>query len=279
MCTRKVVASQGTWAHVNSRRITLICTTIARPECARDYLRSVRSVLPETPILLAEQAEVPALIPDCGAHGATHLWLPFDCGLPIARNAMVKAISTDYFLLTEEDFRFPRAPDLSYCVRFLDAHPEFLCLLGTLEDLREKPSRTLARNFAFDDAAQGLLMLPVNIITPRSIEFEGASVKLCHMGPNWGVFRRSAFVDLGLAWDVDYTIGGEHLDFYLRLRRSHPDIRVGFSERLVCQHIDVAEGDYEALRTRKGWLDVFPLEMAVPLSLRLGRFAAHVRDL
>jgi len=77
------------------------------------------------------------------------------------------------------------------------------------------------------------------------------------MGPNWGVFRRSMFTARGLHWDEDYRIGGEHIDFYLRVRLVHPDLKAGFSERLSCQHIDGGEGEYDALRTRGGWLDTF----------------------
>ena len=239
-------------------RLTAICTTVARPHCATEFLLSLREAMPDMAVLLAEQAEMPALESACADFAVRHMRLPFDCGLSRARNEMVRAITTDYFLLTEDDFRFAEAPDVDYCVRFLDAHPDFLCVTGTLEDLRAKPRRgRLAHNFACDNIGRGLIVLPIDSAPTREIAFEGTPIRQCHMGPNWGVFRRSMFTSVKLAWDEDYIIGGEHIDFYLRLAKFHPEISVGFSERLVCQHIDGNEDGYNELRNRSHWLTIF----------------------
>jgi hypothetical protein len=241
-----------------SERLTVICTTVARPRCAETFLRSLRASMPDVPVVLGEQAETPVLGDLCAELHAGHLHLPFDCGVSRARNALVGAISTDYFLLTEEDFRFEAAPDVGYCMRFLDANPQFLGVTGALQDLRAKPTTgRVAHNFAFDTAGCGLIVLSIDIIRTRGTQFEGSTVRHCHMGPNWGVFRRSMFAGLGLHWDEDFKIGGEHIDFYLRLARRFPDILLGFSERLVCQHVDDDDPGYEDLRNRRDWLEMF----------------------
>ena len=184
--------------------------------------------------------------------------LPFDCGISKARNAMLAEVTTAFFVLADEVFRFLETPDFAYCIRFLDAHRDFIGITGSLNDLKEvKRTGTEAKNFALDVHGKGLIVLPTDLVRSPAISFEGWDVVPCDMGLNWGLFRRSAFLEHGLHWDEDFIIGGEHLDFYLRLKRDHPDLRLGYYSGLVCGHVDGHEAEYLTLRKRKTWLDVF----------------------
>jgi len=140
-------------------QVTIICTTIARPRCATEFVESLRSYLPDVPAILSEQSEEPALEAICRAQGVCHMALPFDCGISRARNAMLAEVATDFFVLADEDFRFLESPDFAYCIRFLDAHRDFIGITGSLNDLKEvKRTGTEAKNFALDAHGKGLIV-------------------------------------------------------------------------------------------------------------------------
>src|ERR1700685_147201 len=110
--------------------ITVICTTIGRPRCATEFIASLRAALPDVPAILSQQDKNPGVAEICAARDVQHMPLPFDCGLSKARNAMVRAVTTEYFVLTDDDFRFENVPDFSFAVRFLETHSDFLCITG-----------------------------------------------------------------------------------------------------------------------------------------------------
>ena len=86
------------------------------------------------PIILSEQADEHQLAEFCTCRGVEHLALEFDSGLSHARNAMVERVNTDYFVLTDDDYLVREAPDFDFCTRFLDAHRDFVSVVGYVSD-------------------------------------------------------------------------------------------------------------------------------------------------
>jgi len=255
---------------MDSSRLTLIATTIQRPEAAKRFLESVRRCLPAIPIILGEQADEHQLVEFCAERGIRHLALGFDSGLGHARNTMVDLVETDFFVLTDDDYLFPQAPDFAFCTRFLDAHPQFVCVLGRICD--QFPSgdgyvyRPLDRikNICLDDTGGALVLIPRTFMPPPDLVFEGEELLRCDFGPNWGVFRHSFFADNGVRWDEQYKIGGgEHFDFFLQLKFHPAKPGIAYWPKLACDHIRGAAETYAQLRQRLSWRDGFRAKWGV----------------
>jgi glycosyltransferase involved in cell wall biosynthesis len=244
---------------MESARLTLIVTTIRRPETAKRFLDSVRHYFPAMPTILSEQADEHQLIEFCAQRGIQHLALEFDSGLSYARNAMLDRVETDYFVLTDDDYLFREAPDFDFCTRFLDAHREFVCVVGPLGD--QFPSddgyayRPLDRiwNMCLDETGRGLILIPIAFMPPADIIFDGEQLLRCDFGPNWGVFRRSFFIENALRWDEQFKIGGEHYDFFLRLKLHPARPRVAYWPKLQCDHMRGMDESYAQVRRRLNW--------------------------
>ncbi|HXW30323.1 MAG TPA: hypothetical protein VEK55_13255, partial [Xanthobacteraceae bacterium] len=231
---------------------------------AKRFLDSVRRCLPELPIILSEQADEHQLVEFCAERDIQHLALKFDSGLGHARNAMLDRVETDFFILTDDDYLFPQAPDFDFCTRFLDAHRKFVCVLGGICD--QFPSdegyvyRPIDRikNLCLDETGGALVLIPRTFIPPPDIVFEGEELLRCDFGPNWGVFRRSFFVDNHVRWDEQYKIGGgEHFDFFLQLKFHPEKPGVAYWPKLRCNHMRGTAESYAQLRWRLNWRDGF----------------------
>jgi hypothetical protein len=245
-------------------RLTLIVTTIQRPESAQRFLESVRRWFPELPIILSEQAEEHQLVGFCAERGIQHLALKFDSGLGHARNAMVDRVETDFFILTDDDYLFREAPNFDFCARFLDTHREFVGVVGSVCD--QVPSdhgyvyspKDHVKNMCLDVTGGALLVIPRTFMPPPDIVFEGEELLRCDIGPNWGVFRRSFFVDNDVRWDERFKIGaGEHFDFFLQLKFHPTRPGVAYWPKLQCDHIRGSAGSYTQLRQRLNYRDGF----------------------
>lgn len=244
-------------------QLTLIVTTIRRPETAKRFLNSVRRYCPAMQIILSEQANEHQLSEFCAGEGIEHLPLQFDHGISGARNLMVQRVNTDYFVLADDDYLLRYTPDFDLCSRFLDANPDFLCVLGRLDDYHAGPGgyvyeyRNRIKNLCLDETGHGLIFIPLTRIAPTDIVFEGERLMCCDFGPNWGVFRRSFFVENGFGWDEQFKIGGEHFDFFLQLKSHHPGARIAYWSKLAVDHIPTIEDGYVELRRREGWRAAF----------------------
>jgi glycosyltransferase involved in cell wall biosynthesis len=248
---------------MESARLTLIVTTIRRPDTAKRFLESVRHYFPEMPIILSEQADEYQLIEFCAQRAIRHLALEFDSGLSHARNAMLDRVETDYFVLTDDDYLFREKPDFDFCMRFLDAHWEFVCVVGRVCD--QFPSDNgyaycpidRIKNLCVDETGGGLVLIPLTFMPPAGIVFEGERLLPCDFGSNWGVFRRSFFVENALRWDEQFKIGGEHFDFFLQLKLHPARPRVAYWPKLQCDHMRGMDESYAEMRRRMNWRKEF----------------------
>lgn len=245
-----------------SRKATLVCTTIERPDSAIEFLRSARQCCPDLPIILGEQCFEPHLIELCAEHGVTHVVLPYDCGISAARNTLVELCTTQYFVLADDDFVFTRSPEFEFAIRFLDSNADFVCLCGDLINLKKidgafrESNRYGANMLVLDSTARGVIKVPTDLVMPEKIEFENEAILICDMPPVFGVYRTSFITKNGMCWDERFKIGGEHMDFFLRIKLEHPLAKVGYWAGLLCEHRQVREGRYLALRMRKDWMGV-----------------------
>jgi hypothetical protein len=223
--------------------LTTVFVTMMRQAHARRFIESIRHVHPDLPITVAEQADPPGELTDLEAGGVRRLLLPFDTGLGKSRNHLIESVETDYFLLADDDF-FVTAPlPLRQALRFLQAHPDVVFLGGHVTDVVYVPGGTTRRkddrrdsNLALDTTGRGVVLLPREIVGGPRIVFEDEEFEQCDYVANWGLGRTKFFKDTGFRWSEKIKIGIEHLDFFLRLKILHPEVKVYCWQKLKIEH-------------------------------------------
>lgn len=134
--------------------------------------------------------------------------LQYDAGLAYGRNRILEASDAEYLLIADTDHELPgNVPTL---VRQLEARPglggvsgllyERGTVLGTCHDIHENGD-VLVRDVREDKHVEWVADAPL-------VEFEFV--------PNAVLFRRDCLAEQ--AWDPEYVIGREHLDFYVAHR-------------------------------------------------------------
>jgi glycosyltransferase involved in cell wall biosynthesis len=131
--------------------------------------------------------------------------LEYDAGLGYGRNRIVEASDEPYLLIADSDHEVP--PDVDRLVDQLQARPDLGGIAGllfergkirgTCHDLHERGD-VLVRDVEGEKAVQRVAGDPL-------VEYDFV--------PNACLFRRACLEDR--AWDPEYVIGKEHVDFYV----------------------------------------------------------------
>ena len=131
--------------------------------------------------------------------------LPYDAGLGRGRNCIVEASDAEYLLIVDSDHQVPRNVDV--LVAQAEARPDLggisgllyenRKIRGTCHDLHERDN-LLVRDVREDKKMEIVAGAPL-------VEFDFL--------PNVVLLRRECLEEQ--AWDDEYVIGKEHLDFYV----------------------------------------------------------------
>lgn len=235
-------------------------------------------------MIVGEQCRTPALVEFCHASSVVHCSLPYDCGVSTARNCLVRRVDTNFIVLADDDYLFTEAPEFGTAVRFLHANPHFVCLCGDVVEFNGKDgnlrpvSQARASMLAIDSTGKGIIKIPLELIRPETVLFEDETILVCDMAPQWGVFRTSLFLELGMLWDERFKTGGEHMDFFLRIKTDLPSRKVGFWPRLRCEHRRERSGAYAELRMRTEWMKLFAEKHGLQYYLPVGSYPRFLCD-
>ena len=101
--------------------VTIAIKTFERPESLKDLLVSIRKFYPQTPIIVADDSKIP-YTPQMARDFSNIecISLPFDVGISVGRNAMLKRIKTKYFVLCDDDLLFYEQTMLEKFKKILD---------------------------------------------------------------------------------------------------------------------------------------------------------------
>lgn len=163
----------------------------------------------------------------------TVLDLEYDAGLAYGRNRIVEASETEYLLVVDSDHEVPANVDI--LVDQLEALPDlggvsgllYECekIRGTCHDLHENGD-VLVRDVRADKRVRRVAGAPL-------VEFEFL--------PNAVLFRRACLEEQ--AWDPEYIIGREHLDFYVA-HEATTDWRFAVSPSVLFGHFPGGDTSY-----------------------------------
>lgn len=189
--------------------VTALVATIARDAYALECVRSLRSQYPDISIIVGDQ-NIPtderwASFTDAGADKIIDL--PHDCGVPYARNTMLKHTETDYILIGDDDFYYEEESNL-YALRSIAELYDFvggqLRLNGAIQQYQGYLSR------------EGHSWVWTRMSMDNWSIHEGYRYKPCDVTFNFFIAHRR-FED-SVLWDENITVSYEHSDFFLMAR-------------------------------------------------------------
>ncbi|MFD1563000.1 glycosyltransferase family 2 protein [Haloarchaeobius amylolyticus] len=162
--------------------------------------------------------------------------LPYDAGLGVGRNAIVDALSEDYLTVVDSDHEVPT--NVGVLARQLEARPEFGGISGLLlEDGR-------IQGLCHDLFEEGDVLIR-DTGSKTAAMVAGYPLVEFDFVPNVVTLRRDCLEEL--AWDENYVIGREHLDFFVGHWQG-TDWRFGTCPAVLFPHRPGGGSEYDSNR-------------------------------
>lgn len=212
------------------RDVTFVIKTFERPACLSRLLTTLRRQYPSSPIIVADDSEV--MIPPI-RNDYELVGLPFDVGLSVGRNEMLKRVQTKFFCLLDDDFVFTKKTDIARLKQMAEIG-NYDIVAGALEQDGE------IKHY------EGLLE-----IDGHELRYKSGNRKDEHGAPLWDIvfnfFVGRTDAVRRVRWDDDLKLA-EHTDFFLRAKRE--GLRVGYCPDVVVIHAPERAGNYLEYRMR-----------------------------
>lgn len=219
-------------------KIDFLIKTFRRPECIIQLLTSINHYYPDAKVIVADDGgstkEFYEQFNDLQID-ITVRFLPFDTGLSAGRNIMVEETERPYKLILDDDFVFTQHTDLSKMVKEIEKKDVGVVCGSLWQDGR-------VINYECELVKKGRLM----VLKPTD-------KKDIDIGLNFCLIRSEVFDEV--KWDDQFKIGGEHMDFFLRLKETKWKVR--YLPEVRANHVKVASEEYAGFRSRKDWYVVF----------------------
>ena len=113
---------------------TILVKTFLRPSCLRDLIRSIRSMYSRVPIVVVDDGDHPFFSEGENPLGVYCIYLPFDSGISIGRNAGVNFIRTKYTVLVDDDMLFTKKSKMNILFQYLENNPGTDLIAAKLSD-------------------------------------------------------------------------------------------------------------------------------------------------
>ena len=251
---------------VDASRITFLATTMERYQVAESFVLSVRRFFPEAKVVLGVQAshfgeELDRIEKD---YDVRVVRLPKDHGLSRSRNDLLEYVSTDYFVLCDDDFVIDEDFFLGNAYRVLEENPVIGVVGGYYRDViydrklqfRNRMDRQFTMFFHVEEKTRSLIRVPFNYLSiERVFDEETRCVKVDCVN-NLALFRTAIFTDGSVRWDDRMKISGEHIDFYFNLFQ-RGDVGVVYDPSFSVLHNRRQNVQYAKYRDRRDGINIF----------------------
>jgi hypothetical protein len=124
----RLARSTGDDALLNE--LTVLVKTFERPRILRRFIGSVRRFYPDVRVIVVDDSRKPEPL-----EGLETITLPYDSGVSVGRNELVRHARTDFVLLLDDDFVFYRHTRLGPALEAMKRHPEIDIMGGQLINL------------------------------------------------------------------------------------------------------------------------------------------------
>jgi hypothetical protein len=110
--------------------LTVLVKTFERPRILRRFVDSVRRFYPDLRVIVVDDSREPEPL-----DGVETITMPYDSGVSVGRNELIRRARTDYVLLLDDDFVFYRHTRLGPALEAMERYPEIDIMGGQVVNL------------------------------------------------------------------------------------------------------------------------------------------------
>jgi len=108
------------------QKLTAIIISFLRPGYTKACIRSLREQYPEINIIVGENGNYDSSLADvCNENNAKYVQLPFDSGVCVGRNELIKLVDTEFVLVGDDDFFYDKNALTDKMLAFIENNTEF----------------------------------------------------------------------------------------------------------------------------------------------------------
>lgn len=210
-------------------------------------------------------------------HSLSTFFLPYDCGLSVARNFLVRQVREPFILIADDDYVILPETNLAAAVKFLKSQSTIMILGGAYSTCFSDGTvrfENFASQMYLDEQNHLLISVPVAYLDLPHNSFESYHYIICDMVNNIALINKQVFTNYGLYWDEQFKIRGEHEDFFLTIKQANK-FQVAYSDCLIVDHCRVTSPVYHELRSRKEGAFTFLKKWNLRQHLFIGRKNIH----
>jgi len=230
-------------------------TTILRPKAIKECIESISKFYPDIHIYVADQnKEIDTELYE--RNFVNYYKVPFDCGLPYARNFLLDKVKQKYIVIVEDDFIFQ---DDSLKIG------KSLLKRGVADIVGGKITRPNGKVqewegiFIYEPEYNLFIRIPIEYVGKKWEETPETKFYYCDYVPNFWIATKA----LLYSWNEDTKIsGGEHADYFLKCKLHEqrichcPDMKILHNHKLP-------SSEYAKLRKRNRHLKYFKINWKV----------------
>lgn len=167
------------------------------------------------------------------AQGHVITRLPFNAGLSAGRNEIIRRVTEDYILITDDDIMLNDSESISRMKEILDSEPDIGLCAGMIYQEGGEP-------FGGKEYSQGLMLEIDNNVLYRYksngnlSKLNGMIFNYADQVVNFFLAKREVFDDV--RWDDRIKIEYEHMDFFLELKKTGWKAAVCLNTKLTHCH-------------------------------------------
>lgn len=224
--------------------VTIAVTAFERPWCLEKLVASIRRYYPTIRIVVADNGEAKADV-----EVSKYLVLPYNCGIAMSRNMLVREARTPYIVMLEDDFEFTEETKLERFIDVLDNVPEAGLVGGANRTyggyFEYHNGEFVSYSCDFDLFRGTLSSFPSS--QKMTVTEKGTPYRICDMTWNFFMARRELFDDH--LWDDRLRVA-EHYEFFWRIKKNRK-WRVAYTPSVVCNHDHNVDTDPESYKQKR----------------------------
>jgi len=213
------------------KNTTAIIISFLRPAYTIGCIESLKRHYPDINIVVGENADHNAeLAKTCAEYGAKYVQLPYDSGVCVGRNMLMKHVETEYVLVGDDDFFYEEHTGIDKMQTLLNGHPEIDLIGGrVIQD-------GVVRNYqgSIERYSRHLINRPIKL-DEAEFKYDSASglryIK-CDLTFNFFVARVERIKDI--PWDEQIKVAYEHESWFIDLQDAK--VNVYFSPEPIVIH-------------------------------------------
>lgn len=240
------------------KNVTAIVISFLRPAYTIACIESLRRMYPEISIIVGENGQRDEkLAKVCQAVGAEYHQLPYDSGVCVGRNTLIRKVTTPYVLVGDDDFLYDEGAGVDDMVAFLEEAPEYDLIGGRVIQ------GGIVRNYQghIEYLGSHFKSTPIDLDTQEFAvrEVNGRPFRYCpaDLTFNYFVARKDKVKDV--PWDEEIKVAYEHFSWFYdfkvaggRVAFSPDPIVIHKPEHIQAEIVQSAQhAEYQAFRNRK----------------------------